>query len=201
MRVLLALAILPLAACVEQGVQSGQSGPGLSKLNETVAPVTATPAQSADQAAMNAFAKSLLNSIQTRSIAEQVEYCGYILRAPDGGFTATPPNRGNFDSCENDYSGLNQILASYHTHGSYGREYDNEVPSTVDMEGDLGMGVDGYISTPGGRFWLIDHESRSANMLCGRSCMIDDPGYVVTDDSTIRTQYSLGTLRQREQSL
>ena len=197
MRFLLALAILPLAACVEQDMQAvpQQSLPGLSKLNETAG--AAMPAQSADQLAMNAFAKSLLNSIQTRSITEQVEYCGYILLAPNGGFTATTPNRGNYDSCENYYDGDAEIVASYHTHGSFGADYDNEVPSTTDMEGDLSMGVDGYVSTPGGRFWLIDHETRTANLLCGRGCLIEDRGYVVTDDHTIRTQYSLSTLRQR----
>ena len=31
-----------------------------------------------------------------------------------------------------------------------------ELPSTGDLESDMDEGVDGFLSTPGGRFWFID---------------------------------------------
>ncbi len=192
------LAILPvllLAACVAPA-------PTIQKLPSTEQdrePANSFSVDSArvNQPELNAFARATLAAIQTQSIRDRVEYCGFIVMESDGSLRATGPHRGNFDSCENDFSGLSDIVASYHTHGAFGYNYDNEVPSTVDMEGDLMMGVDGFISTPGGRFWWIDHETRLAQLVCGPNCLVADPGYQITDDWTIRQRYDLAGLRAR----
>ena len=100
------------------------------------------------------FAKATLNRLQTVSFANNREYCGYILCAPDGTLAATPASKGKVSSCRGTEAPEEYlVVASYHTHGAF--EYDTpaEFPSVGDVEADEAEGVDGYISTPGGRFW------------------------------------------------
>ncbi|MGR3616925.1 MAG: DUF4329 domain-containing protein [Paracoccaceae bacterium] len=151
-------------------------------------------------AAEVAFAKSVLNGLQAQSIAENREYCGFIGLNPDGSFAATPAKRGNKGSCRPEDS-LNdvELLASYHTHAGHSANYDSEVASYSDLEADILEGVDGYISTPGGRVWFNDSSAQTSTLLCGVGCVTADAEYDASDLIPVQNQYTLEGLEQREQ--
>jgi hypothetical protein len=159
--------------------------------------VTATvAAPRTDTAAVDAYAKSLLDALQPRSIAESREYCGFIYRRADGGLAATPATPGDEASCDLPYPS-NNTIASYHTHGSYSARYDNEVPSTSDLLSDFEFGTDGYISTPGGRLWRVDHQARIAYQICAENCVYTDPRNDPSDAGFVAQSYTVAQLRQR----
>ncbi|WP_108814947.1 DUF4329 domain-containing protein [Loktanella sp. Alg231-35] len=145
---------------------------------------------------VDAFATSVLNDLQPVSIAEGREYCGYIFETDTGGLAATAPAPGGEDFCdlaEPDDS----VIASYHTHGGYSEDYDNEVPSTDDVEGDFDAGIDGYIGTPGGRVWLVDYDARIARQLCSVMCITSDPNDDPKDAGFVPQTFTLDELRAR----
>ena len=145
------------------------------------------------------FARNFLNTIQAASIRDRAEYCGYIFMNAAGQLEATLPRRGTFASCEMPAPERGRgIIASYHTHGAFDQGYDNEVPSTLDLLSDFQFGMDGYVSTPGGRVWLVDVQTRTTRQLCGRGCVISDPQYRDTGDASIRPVYTLQSLQQRQ---
>ena len=147
-------------------------------------------------AAITQFATTVLNDLQPISIAEEREYCGYIFETEDGRLAATAARPGTESFCdlpEPDDS----VIASYHTHGSYSEDYDNEVPSVDDMEGDFDAGIDGYISTPGGRIWLVDYSEQVARQLCGTLCVTSDPENDPENAGFIPQSFTLQELRER----
>lgn len=121
------------------------------------------------------FAYSHLNSLQPQSIALGREMCGYYFTDASGRIFATAPVIGEATTCTMTIPEPGQrVFASYHTQGAYLAGYDTEVPSTADRRGDFGLGIDGYISTPGGNLWHLDYSSRSENRLC-EGCLYADP--------------------------
>ena len=159
---------------------------------------TVAPPNAPSGAAVDNFARSFLNNIQARSFAERREYCGYFFIDADGQLQGTPPRPGTFASCDMPAPRRGQgIIASYHTHGAYGRGYDNEVPSAVDLLSDFEFGIDGYVSTPGGRVWLVDFQTQSARQICGLRCIASDPGFVPQDEAGIRQVYTPQSLQRR----
>ena len=146
-----------------------------------------------------AFIKAQLNALQPRSIAENREYCGYLGVTLDGNLAVSPAQQGDISGCTpiDPPAGL-QPLASYHTHAAYSVEYDSEVPSSADLEGDMDEGVNGYISTPGGRLWFIDAGAARAIMLCGLGCVAADPRFRPDPDLPVRQSYSLAELKARQ---
>ncbi|MEJ6398696.1 DUF4329 domain-containing protein [Yoonia sp. 208BN28-4] len=149
-------------------------------------------------AVADTFARNFLNSIQARSFRERRELCGYFVQLPNGQITATPPVPGNFASCEQLAPQPGQgIFASYHTHGAYGPQYDNEVPSTTDLLSDFEFGIDGYVSTPGGRIWRVENDTREAIQVCGQGCVAVDPGFVPEGEAFILPRYTLTDLARR----
>ena len=145
------------------------------------------------------FAKAVLNNLQAASFSNNREFCGYLVRAADGGLAATPARKGRISSCRADNPPEDLLLlASYHTHGAF--EYDTpaEFPSVGDVEADSAEGVDGYIATPGGRLWYVDGEDMVASLLCGVGCMIQDPNFQAGLDGDIAVSYTLGQLRALE---
>ena len=48
------------------------------------------------------FAKVTLNNLQAISFANNREFCGYILRTPDGVLAATQAKKGRISSCRPD---------------------------------------------------------------------------------------------------
>ena len=88
-------------------------------------------------------------------------------------------------------------VASFHTHGRHSDQYDGEVPSTIDIQSDIASGLDGYIATPGGRLWFIDHEQGVARLACGPGCLTQDPSYVPCPGDTIASSYTIEELTRR----
>jgi hypothetical protein len=146
-----------------------------------------------------AAARAVLMELQPRSFSENREYCGYIGRMPDGTFMATEVTRGRRDSClsRGDESRFVEVTASFHTHAGFDRDADSEVPSVDDMRGDMEEGVDGYVATPGGRFWYIDGARGVAVLICGLGCIGQDPDFVEGVGGEIASRYTFDALRAR----
>lgn len=140
--------------------------------------VAAPPAAEAD-----AFAVAFLDSIQAQSFAERREFCGYFLLV-GGRILPTMPIPGTTASCTQPAPPPN-AFASYHTHGAFDADYDNEVPSPEDMLGDFAFGIDGYISTPGGRVWRVEVDERAAIQICGLGCVEVDRGFIPRNEASI----------------
>lgn len=125
-----------------------------------------------------AFAKSVLDGLQGRSFEINREFCGYIGVNSQGQFEASEPTKGRKGSCRAAEPDADlDILASYHTHGGYSEGHDSEVPSLDDLRADVQEGVDGYISTPGGRVWFNDAKSQISRQLCGLKCINADADF------------------------
>ncbi|MGB3712100.1 MAG: DUF4329 domain-containing protein [Erythrobacter sp.] len=184
-RIIFALCAIAWVAIVWRGV-SNVKGP-----EALVATVS--------QAEVQRFARQQLESLQPRSFAEDLELCGIVFETSEGELGASRPSSGNAASCDLSYfdePGMVPV-ASFHTHGRHSRQYDGEVPSLVDIQSDIASGLDGYVSTPGGRLWHIDHERREAHMVCGAGCLTQDPRYEPCVGDRIEEAYTLATLRNR----
>lgn len=151
------------------------------------------------QEEIDQFAKQKLDALQKRSFASDVEYCGMIYEDRRGNLSSTPAFRGDDATCdiEFEYGGNLNPIASFHTHGAYNYDYDNEAPSLIDMEADIGNKVDGYIATPGGRMWRIDWRDKRAILICGARCLEQDPNYRPCKGYPVKSEYSLEGLRER----
>ncbi|MEL6685899.1 MAG: DUF4329 domain-containing protein [Pseudomonadota bacterium] len=145
---------------------------------------------------VDAFATQVLNDLQPASIAEGREYCGYIYATPTGQLIATGPRAGRAAYCDLPPP-FPAVIASYHTHGSYSDQYDNEVPSVDDVEGDFDAGIDGYIGTPAGRVWLVDYDAQIARQLCDVMCITSDPNDDPDDAGFIPQTFTLEELKER----
>lgn len=152
-------------------------------------------AQTSDEIA---FARGLLNSLQEKSFEERREYCGYIGYLEDGSLAATKPRPGREASCLIwRWPRKIDVVASYHTHANFDPQYYNETPSVEDVLGDGAAGIDGYVATPGGRFWYVDGETGSIRQLCSPGCMKVDPDFVAGVEGPVRRQYTFEELTRR----
>ncbi|AGI68409.1 hypothetical protein OAN307_c28410 [Octadecabacter antarcticus 307] len=197
----LAAASIALAACdaptSQTFVQPNPKG-ATSQTSQINAGFSVAPANAPSGPVIDNFARNFLNTLQVRSIAERREHCGYFFVSSGGSLQASTPRAGTFASCDMPAPLAGQgIIASYHTHGAYGRQFDNEVPSVIDLTSDFDFGIDGYVSTPGGRVWLVDFQTRSTRQLCGLRCVTSDPGFVPQDERSIRQTYTVQTLQRR----
>lgn len=139
-----------------------------------------------------------LDRVQTLSIREGVEYCGYFGFYTGGPFTGTSPKRGRADSCEPNNPPVGfTILASYHTHGSYTLDADTEVPSVEDLQADIQEKIYGYIATPSGRVWLNNPKHKDSVMLFGPGSVVSDPNFRRCQNFAPKAQYTIPQLRQR----
>lgn len=149
-------------------------------------------AQSAEEIALM---RAVYATIQPLSFEQGREYCGYIGLDFDGNLVASEARRGRRDSCRpRDPRNIEVIFASYHTHGSFEGDEGHEVPSGSDMEGDADEGIDGFVATPGGRFWYIDTEDMVTYQICGRGCLPQDPNFTPFPDGLIENSYSYDEL-------
>ena len=142
------------------------------------------------------FARSFLDSIQADSIAESREYCGYFFLNGNQ-LQATRPARGREAQCTRSARPFN-VIASYHTHGSYGAAFDNEVPSPTDLVNTRDAGIDDYVSTPGGRVWRVAGGTGNAEQLCGLGCITTDPNFVPTNEEGVAQTYTISTVQTRQ---
>lgn len=152
------------------------------------------------QQAVEGFAKSQLAAVQRRSIAEDQELCAIIFEDSNGELGTTPLVAGQKASCDItffDEPGMGPV-ASFHTHAAHDPDYDSEAPSVLDMESDIEGGMDGYISTPGGRLWRINAVSEDAIQICGENCLPQDPAYAPCPRFEPAKRYSLDELRARQ---
>ena len=151
------------------------------------------------QSEVQAFAKQQLDTLQARSFEGNLELCGIIFETKDGELGVSRPADGDEASCDLAYfdePGMVPV-ASFHTHGRHSREYDGEVPSLIDIQSDIASGLDGYIATPGGRLWHIDHREAEARLACGPGCLTQDPAYQPCTGDAIAETYTVEALSQR----
>lgn len=151
------------------------------------------------QERVQSFARQQLDQLQTRSFEENLELCGIIFETSEGELGVSRPRGGDEASCDLRYfdePGMVPV-ASFHTHGQHSDRYDGEVPSMIDIQSDVASGLDGYVSTPGGRLWYIDHRERVARLACGPGCLTQDPDYVTCRGDTIEQSYTLEELGER----
>lgn len=143
------------------------------------------------------LAKSILSEIQPLSIKQNREYCGLIGFDRRGWLVATEPVRGEEGFCDPlNNRRMALVVASYHTHGAFSRDYFNEVPSVMDVYADHDEGIDGYVSTPGGRLWYIDGEDMVISMICDLGCLPSDPDFIANDMGPIEPSYTLEELER-----
>ena len=120
---------------------------------------------------LDQVAEAALNNAQNLSLLNNREYCGYIAFDGKDRLRFTAPLKGDVESCtppEVPYSW--ELIASYHTHGALNPQVPDvsyELPSGDDLRGDMDEGIDGYLATPGGRFWFIDTYDEVVIMLGG----------------------------------
>jgi len=99
-------------------------------------------------------AYNVVNGINPTSVAQNLEYGGWVYRNADSTFSAAEPKKGTVDKV-NLGSPLNvpsgtTTTASYHTHGAFDPIYDSEHFSIMDVAMNNTWGVDGYLGTPAG---------------------------------------------------
>lgn len=154
----------------------------------------------AQDASEVALAKATLDALQTRSFAENREYCGYLYRDLDGKLLATPATTGAENYCEPEPPEYEDevIVASYHTHGAFAYEAPAEFPSVSDIEADEEEGIDGYLTTPGGRFWYVDTTDMIVSQICIIGCVTRDPNFEPGLDGEIALSYTYEELLDLE---
>lgn len=152
------------------------------------------------QATVQSYARQQLIQLQPRSFAEDVELCGLLAQNSDGDVITRTVEVGDAGTCDIAYFNVRTLypLATFHTHAAHNPRYDSEVPSTLDLQSDMAGQLDGYIATPGGRFWHVDWRTGVARQLCGEGCLPVDPNYRPCAALTPATEYDLQSLRVRE---
>ncbi len=153
----------------------------------------------ASQEEVQRFARQQLDALQPSSFASDRELCGIIFETSEGELGVSRPTSGDEASCDIaffDEPGMVPV-ASFHTHGRHSRRYDGEVPSLIDIQSDVASGIDGYVATPGGRFWHIDHDEAEARLICGPACLTQDESYEPCTGDLIERFYTYETLSQR----
>ncbi|GMN01593.1 DUF4329 domain-containing protein [Erythrobacter sp. MTPC3] len=145
------------------------------------------------------YARQQLNDLQRRSFAEQREFCGVIVEDDRGTLSTLEVFEGDIASCSYENSGKVGLkpVATFHTHGGASVVFDDEAPSFQDLQSDIATRLDGYLATPGGRFWRIDWQSQTANLVCGEGCLEQDPNYRPCPASAPETQYDIKRLQAR----
>lgn len=155
-------------------------------------------AQSAQE---TAFMKSVLKQVQALSQKSGREHCGYIGLTEDGKLKATPAKRGGKDGCRAKRPPRNlDLVASYHSHGSYDEGADSETPSVDDVYADNDEQVNGWVVTPGGRIWYIESEKLFSRQVCGLNCVPQDPNFEAEIYGPVRKTYTIEQLEDREQN-
>lgn len=153
----------------------------------------------ASQQELIAFAKNTLGGLQKRSFSQNREYCGLVFEDKAGNLSTSEIFAGSNSECAFSWQVPmdKYAIASFHTHAGFDTHYDSEAPSLIDLETDFDNRIDGFISTPGGRFWHIDWDSEMATQICGEKCLKQDVRYRPCRGFLPVEQYSLDELRER----
>ena len=151
---------------------------------------------------VDAVAEAVLMEAQALSLANNREYCGYIAFNAADKLQFTAPIRGDIESCEPPVVPDSwELIASYHTHGALdpnNPDFSFELPSSSDLESDSDEGVDGYLSTPGGRFWFIDTVDELVILLGDAGYFESDQLFVEEIDCPVQAEYSFEDIFVRE---
>ncbi len=143
---------------------------------------------------IDAVAEAVLTEAQALSLANNREYCGYIAFNADDKLQYTAPIRGDIESCEPPVVPDSwELIASYHTHGALDPaepDANFELPSSDDLISDSEEGVDGYLATPGGRFWFIDTVDELVILLGDTGYFAPDQRFMADVDCPPRAEYS-----------
>lgn len=161
-----------------------------------VAAICAVPAVAQDADELR-VAREVLTDLQAQSFDKKREYCGYIGYDETGRLKASDPVAGTLDGCSAPFPRNLAITASYHTHGDFDHGYFNEVPSTIDMDGDKEFYMNGYVSTPGGRLWYIDTQIMVAQQVCGMSCLPSSPRFQKGAKGAVAQRYTYEELQEK----
>lgn len=154
-----------------------------------------TSAQSAEE---TEFMIALMHSMNPASIRNNREICGHVVRGPNGRITSTKVSWGGEASCASlPVPEQYEVLSSWHTHAAWAPNYDNEVPSTVDVEGDLSRGINGWVGTPGGRLWFINGQTGDMYQVCEEDCLPADPNLQMDGNGPVAKSYTLEELYTR----
>jgi hypothetical protein len=161
----------------------------------TPAPGGPPTAEATASGAELALVRGVLSDLQRRSFAQNREFCGYLGLDASGRLVPTPISAGDEASCPLPAvpPGLT-LVASFHTHSTYSPDYASEWPTVQDVLTDAQTGIDGYISTPGGRLWHVDTDTLTVREVCGRGCLPQDPNYVAAEDGPLRPVMTLRDL-------
>lgn len=151
------------------------------------------------QGEVQAFARERLGAMQARSFDDRLELCAIIFEDSEGKLHSSQVRPGDEATCDLRYFDKPGMapLASIHTHGAFDEDYDSEVPSLTDLEGDIADQMDGYVATPGGRLWRVDWERERVVLVCGAGCLAQDPAYRVCPDDTVAASYTGAQLAAR----
>ena len=152
-------------------------------------------AQSAEEAEL---VVAMFRSMNPQSITHDREVCGYIVENPSGRIEVGKASWGGNASCGTipPPDGF-RVLASWHTHAAWAAGYDNEVPSLIDVEGDMSLGINGWIATPGGRLWYVNGQTGEMHQYCGAQCLPFDPDAQMDTRGPVDKRYTLLQLRAR----
>ena len=146
------------------------------------------------------FAKEYLGKLQERSFRNHREYCGFFGYDANDQIVAAKPRSGEAASCTSYFPNKRiRVFASYHTHGGWDEGSDGEIPSVLDVEGDMENETDGFVSTPGGRLWHIDGETGVSRQVCGRGCLPMDPSFQREPIGSVPKRITLERLKIRQQ--
>jgi hypothetical protein len=157
----------------------------------------AVPATAQDAQEL-ALARSVLTDLQVLSFKKKREYCGYLGLTRDGTLISSDPVAGDMASCSAHFPSDVAVIASYHTHGTFDEGYFNEMPSTIDVESDSAVYINGYVATPGGRLWYIDGRTRVSRQICGVGCLPTAPQFRKGADGGVAEVYTFRELRRRQ---
>lgn len=179
--------------------------PAVETAGETTVATDTAPAlkvQASELAQLDSLAKATLARLQNATVTKNLEYCGLILRADDGSFQVATADSGDSDGCMLHYGrDAHRVVANYHTHSAYDVAADSEVPSVLDLEGDMADGQVGYISTPGGRIWRTNVPYGVAIQICGLGCLYQDPNYEPGVFGPVKKRITIEALRIRQGGL
>ena len=145
-----------------------------------------------------AVARAALSVAQARSFRENREFCGYLGYDRHGNVAIGPMTRGQRDECSPLWPDDLDVVASWHTHAGYDSGAWSEVPTVIDIEADEAEGIDGYVATPGGRFWFVDTTAMEVVRMCPRGCVPGDPRFVPGSEGEIAHSYSYADMLARE---
>jgi len=156
------------------------------------------PAAIAQSEAEAVLVQAMFRSVNAQSITYDREVCGHVLRSPAGRLEIGKVSWGGPASCAMTPPAAGyQVVSSWHTHAAWAEGYDNELPSLIDVEGDMALGIDGWLATPGGRLWFIDGQSGEIHQYCGPECLPADPNAQMDARGPVDKHYTLSELRAR----